>query len=274
MDEILFHTTHTLSESFNLQETSGTLIVCRLDTSTEAGEESDDGGEEGSENTSAETGKERRESGDEAGEDGSDEANDEGEDLGEDLEDGVEDRDELGLETGDGDDGLDSSEDLGDEDNNEVEDLVDVRVGDVEASSTGELGDDLGKLEVDTLEAGDGLVGTLRLGEVTGLDLVSDAAEARGLALDAGSTALEDGEKLANVGDVSLGGRSSGLVNDLVDAELLEDVLEVQDGTADLLGVGRSVDTGIPLDDIVEDLSNSDILDGLANAANGTADHA
>lgn len=221
-------------------------LICRLDTGTEASEESDNGGEERGENTSSEASKERRESSNEAGEDGTDEANDENEDLGEDLEDGVEDRDELGLETSDGDDGLDGSEDLRDKNNNEVEDLVDITVSDRETSSAGKLGDDLGELKVDTLKAGDSLVSTLRLGEVAGLDLVGNAAETRGLALDVGSTALENGEELGGVGDGSLDGRSralGGLVDDLVNTSDLEDVLEVGDGAADLLGVGSRVDT-------------------------------
>jgi hypothetical protein len=221
-------------------------MVNSLDTSTEASEESDDGGQDRGENTGSETSKERSQSNDEAGDEASNETNDEDEDLGEDLEDGVEDRDELGLETGDGNDGLDSSEDLGDEDDNEVEDLVDVTVGDGETSSTGKLGDDVGKLEVDTLKAGDGLLGTLSLGQVAGGDLVGNALEARGLVLDARGTGLKNGEETSDISDIALDGRSralGGLVNDLVNASDLEDVLEAGDSGLDLGGVRSRVDS-------------------------------
>jgi hypothetical protein len=215
--------------------------MCFLDTSTEASKESDNGGKDGSKDTVSETSKERSEASNQARNDSANKANDEGEDLGENLEDGVEDRDELGSETGDGDDGLDSGEDLRDEDDNEVEDLVDIRVGNVETSSASELGDDLSELEVHRLEAGDSLGGTLILGEIAGLDLVSDGAQAAGLGVDVGDTALENGDELLRAGDGSALVGLRNLVEDLLDAGLGDDVLSVADGTADLLNIAGSV---------------------------------
>jgi hypothetical protein len=220
-------------------------MVNSLDTSTEASEESDDGGQERGENTGSETSKERSESNNEAGEEARNETEDEGEDLGEDLEDGVEDRDELGLETGDSDDGLDSSEDHVDEDGNEVEDLLDVAVSDGEASRTGKLGNDVGKLGVETLKAGDGQLGTLGLGQVTSGDLVGDTLEARGLVLDAIGTGLEDGEEPSDIRNVTLDDRLSALGSPGDDRAAAKDppeeLVEVENTGLDLGGGGRSV---------------------------------
>ena len=152
----------------------------------------------------------------------------------------MEDRDELGLETGDSDDGFDSSEDLVDEDGNEVEDLVDVAVSDGEASSTGKLGNDVGKLGVETLEAGDGQLGALGLGQVTSGDLVGDVLEARGLFFDARGTGLENGEELGDIGDIALDGRVlGGLVDDLLSTSEVEEAIEETESLGDL-GLGRS----------------------------------
>jgi hypothetical protein len=215
--------------------------MCFLDTSTEASEESDNGGKDGSKDTVSETSKERSEASNQARNDSADKANDEGEDLGEDLEDGVEDRDELRSETSDGDDGLDSGEDLRDEDDNEVEDLVDIRVGNVETSCSGELGDNLSELKVHRLEGRNSLVGPLVLGEVARLDLVGDGAQAAGLGVDVGDTTLENGDELLRVGDGSALVGLRDLVENLLDAGLGDDVLSVVDGAVDLLDIAGSV---------------------------------
>lgn len=215
--------------------------MCFLDTSSEASEESDNGGKDGSKDTVSETSKERSEASNQARNDSADEANDEGENLSKDLEDGVEDRDELRSETSDGDDGLDSGEDLRDEDNNEVEDLVNIRVGNVETSSAGELGDNLSELEVHRLEGRSSLGGTLVLSEFAGLDLVGNGAQAAGLGVDVGDTALENGDELLRAGDCSALVGLGDLVEDLLDSGLGDDVLGVADGAVDLLNIAGSV---------------------------------
>ncbi|KAI1055685.1 hypothetical protein LB506_009280 [Fusarium annulatum] len=203
---------------------------------SEASKEASDGKKDGSENAVAETSKERSKTGNQTRNNGGNEANDKDENLGEDLEDRVEDGDELRSEASNSDDGLDSGENLRDEDDNEVEDSVDIRVGNIKTSSTGELGDNLSKLEVNRLKTRDGLGSTSVLAPTQTSNSKPSLTQTSGLLVDVANTALENSDELLRVGDSStLRRRLGSLVDDLLHANLVDDVLSAVNSTVDLL---------------------------------------
>lgn len=223
-----------------------------------ASKESSDGGEDRGKDSVAEASDERGKGSNQARDDSANNANDKSEDLGEDGEDGVEDGDELRLEADGSDESLDGGEDVGDEDDDKAEDSVDMDVGNVEAGDTGQLSDDLGELQVDSLELGNDQGDSSVLGERADLDLLNDLVcdvlvwsfsygrwmshtDAGGLAVDLVNSCLDSGDQDLRVGDGTL---DRNLIDNLLDANLLGD------------NVGGGLDKTVDLSNSAVDLRN------------------
>ena len=212
-----------------------TIYTNSLQTTTggEGSKKSSERGQERSQDTSAESSKKRSQGSDETGEETSQQSNESGENLGEEVEDRVEDGGELRSKAGDEDDGLDGGEDFVKKDGDEGEDLVDVAGLGVKAGSAENLNKESRELEVDSLELSSGLGRTLRLGDLASLDLLGNVLDLVGAGLDVvdgggqlDGELLDGGDRRSSTGDLLAG----GLVDDLVNTDLLGNTLDVFDG--------------------------------------------
>lgn len=138
------------------------------------GDEADDGGQERSQEAVAEAGQDGAQGGDEAGQQAGEEADEGGQEAGEQGEDGGEEEVELRLDAEDGEEAVDGGQDELEQGGDEGQDAVDVAVADGEAGGGGQAGDDLGELELDVLDLGEGLGLALLGGEAAGVDELGD----------------------------------------------------------------------------------------------------
>jgi hypothetical protein len=192
--------------------------------SSETSKKTGDEGKKGSNQTVAKANKKRAEGTNKTRNDSADETNKQDENLGKDLEDGVQNRVKLSSDAENSNKTLDKSRNLNDESNGEGLNSLDIRIGNIKASSTGKLPNEAGKSIKQTVELREGLIRTFLLGDVTTLNLVKNVVwrlsaggslNIREYRTKGATLSLDGRNSTLKGGDQALRGGNAGTLGDL-----------------------------------------------------------